>query len=153
FAIFDAIGAELVELPAELAELCALASDLLAEETGGEQHAAEDEAGLDQLPDGSHAGVRDQKNDAGQDAQRDDADAQHAEKEEWLVAEAQLEPHGQHVEHADWNAMPRGELRFAGVPRIERYRNFGYRKALRGRHHHHVAMPIRTCRQRLHHLS
>ena len=48
---------QLVELTAQLAHFGALAGDLLAEQTRGEEHAAEDEARLDDRPDGADADV------------------------------------------------------------------------------------------------
>ena len=101
---------QLVELAAQLAHLGALAGDLLAEQPGREEHAAEDEARLDRPS--STGAVRRRRRDASTTSattpastpSANSAGAEHAEQQQRLLAEAQLEPHRQHVEHADRNA-------------------------------------------------
>src|SRR6185437_9008796 len=106
--ISDAIGPKLVELTPDLAQLRALASDLFAEQSGGEEDAAENEAGLDERP---HRAVADaggevhaERDEAGERANAEQPRADHAEEQQRFLSEPQLEPHGEHIEHSNGNA-------------------------------------------------
>src|ERR671932_2697780 len=102
----------------QLAELRALSGNLLAEQPGREEQPAEDEARLDDrpdppLPDAIHEQPP-ERDDAGDDADEENRQADHAEQEQRLLPEPQLEPHREHVERANRNAR-NAELGPAGV--------------------------------------
>src|SRR5476651_33711 len=125
-AILRIAELQLVQLTAQLAHLGALSGDLLAQQSRGEEDASQQQTGLDEREQRpvSHAADHAIENgdDAGEEAEQEEAGAHHAEEEQWLLAEAQLEPDGGHVEHADRDAR-QSELRLAGVPWVERHRD------------------------------
>src|SRR3954452_25198128 len=127
-AIALVILALLVQPSLDLAELRALRGDLVAEHAGGEEDAAEKNARLDDRPDPPLADAVDpqprERQQPGEDAKAEDAEAEHGKEQQRLLTESELEPDGDHVEHADRNPMPGRELRAPRVPWIERHRNF-----------------------------
>src|SRR6185437_14323519 len=125
-ACVAASGARLRELPAYLTQFGALAGDHLAEQPTHEQHAPHDHARLDEVqqrPE-SNAGedANGERHDAREYAQREEHGTHHAEEQERLLREAELEPDREHVERAHRNASD-AELGFSGVTRVERYRD------------------------------
>ena len=94
----------------------------------------------------------DQGGDAGDQADREQPRAQHPEQQQRLLAEPQLEPDGEHVQHADRDAR-QAELRLAGVPRIQRDGNLRDGEALGGGDDDHVAVPVGAHRERVHDLA
>src|SRR5215208_4215555 len=154
---FVAGPTQLVNASPQLAHLGALTGDLLAQQSGGEHEEAEDHAGLDDGPDPALTDALEpepaERQHPGQDAEEADERAEHPEQQQRLLAEAQLEPHRQHVEHADRNAVPGGELRLAGVPRVERDRDLVDLISLRMREHDHVAVPVRAHGELVHDLA
>src|SRR5512141_2368074 len=146
---------ELFDSRSQLARLGALRRDELARESRREEDAADYQARLNHSPDRADSFARHEQKDQGsnpcQNSEHEQRSAEHAEQEEWLLRERELEPHCDHVDYADRNATD-SEFRLAGVPRIKRHRNLGNCESLRDGHDDHVAMPVRTRRNRLHHF-
>src|SRR6516165_421885 len=92
----------------QLAHLGAQAGDHLTEEPAHEEHRARDHADLDEIEERaiSEAGedADPDRDESREHAEPEERRAHHAEEEERLPGEAQLEPHREHVEHADGNA-------------------------------------------------
>jgi len=107
------------ELSAELAQLRALPCDHLADQPADEKHAARDNADLDEIeqraktnaPEHAHR----ERDEPGENAEQKEREARHAEQQERLAPKAQLEPHREHVEHADRNARDEGGGSYAGL--------------------------------------
>src|SRR5437867_7740584 len=150
-------GPEAVELSTDLSHLGTLPGDLLAEHADGEENAAEDETRLNDRP---HPPLADaiepeatERHEAGGGADDEDRQAKHTKEQQRFLNEAKLEPDREHVEHADWNAMPRGELRPACVSWVERNGHLRNLESLRRCDNDHVPMPIGSNGKRVHHLA
>src|SRR5689334_14706460 len=105
------ILALLVQSSLDLAELRTLRGNLIAEHTGREEDAAEEDARLDDGPDPPLADAVDpeprQRQQPGEHAEAEDAESEDGEEQQRLLPESELEPDGDHVEHTDRNAVPR----------------------------------------------
>src|SRR5688572_21879307 len=110
---------QLIQAPAYFAKLGALPGSLFSQEARGEEHTTQHQTGLNHRPHRANADARrkehDHRADSGERADGEERRPQHAEQEQRLLSEPQLEPHGQHVEHADRDAPPARELGFPGM--------------------------------------
>src|SRR5687767_13725321 len=107
---------QFLETSSKLAHLRALRCDELSDQSRSEQDAPEDETRLDQIQQRTEAfsGKYSPEHSCNshQDAQHKQRCSEHSEQQQWLLGKAQLEPYGEHVEHADWNSSD-PELRLA----------------------------------------
>src|SRR3954469_15347499 len=140
----------------QLVHLGALRGDHLAQQAGGEENAADRDAGLHEIDQRSKANPADNspeyRDDSDAHADDEQNGAEEAEQEERLSGEAKLEPDGQHVQHPDRDSSD-AELRLSRISRIKRHRHLRYGKPARHRHHHHVPMPVRPVGQAVHHFA
>ena len=132
----------------KLAHLGALRRDLLADQSCGEQNAAEDEAGLDQIDQWPEAFSRT----TFARATRSDPD-DHAEREQAAPSipnsSSGFFPNRSSNQTDSMSSTPTGmrpmpNFDLPGVARVQRDRDLGDGESLRGGDHDHVAVPVGT---------
>src|SRR5437016_14067463 len=122
------LPAHLLHLPLEPPHLLPHPRHHLSEKAEHEQREASDDEQDDQVEERAIAAQEDEaldeRVDTHRDAEQDGHRPRHAEEQHRLAPEAQLEPAGQEIEHADGNP-PDPELRLATAAREQRYRPYG----------------------------